>query len=78
MTAPIYEYCISLYRGSKCVGCIITQDSEDARERSQLWCSHGEGHTTKIEQREKVQTEHRERIPENEYLTQNAMREMFR
>lgn len=77
MHEPAYIYCVSLYRGSRCVGCYRTQSDDEAKERSEQWCSHGEGHTTRIEREEKPQAQHIERIPESEYLTQSALKELF-
>ena len=78
MHEPAYIYCVSLYRGNRCVGCIRTQSAEEAKDKSEQWCSHGEGHTTKIEREEKPQAQHQEPIPANEYLVQNDLKVLFR
>jgi len=78
MDEPTIIYCLSLYRGNRCVGCVRTPSAQEAQERSELWCSHGEGHTTRIEREEKPQAQHQEPIPASEYLVQSDLKVLFR
>jgi hypothetical protein len=78
MDEPTIIYCLSLYRGNRCVGCVRTQSAGEAQERSEQWCGHGEGHTARIEREEKPQAQHQEPIPPVEYLTQSNLKGLFR
>ena len=66
------RYVTTFYRGAKAVGCFITQNAEEARERTQLWNSHGEGHTAITEERVTPMASGNEAIPSDQYLTQRA------
>jgi hypothetical protein len=75
---PEYEYLVTFLRGSRCIGSVCVQSKETAKEHSRVWNAHGEGHTSRVELREKVVTEHAEPIPTAEYLTQGRLRDIFR
>lgn len=66
------KYVTTLYRGKKAVGCFITQNPNEVKERVELWNSHGEGHTAVTEEKEEVLSEGNEAIDPNFYLYQMA------